>query len=85
MSSIECGIWNAIYIAIILSGIPLLFGILAGVVVGILQAATSVQEQTLSFFTKLVAVGGALYFFGGWGVSELSNYMRQSLEAIPLL
>ncbi len=85
MASGDFGLWNALYLAVVLSGIPLLAGVLSGGVVSILQAATSVQEQTLSFLTKLVAVVFVLYVFGGWGVSQLTGYLRQTLEAIPLM
>ena len=50
---------------------PLLGGTLfVGVVIGILQAATSIQEMTLSFIPKLIVLVVTLFFFGGWSISE---------------
>jgi len=57
---------EALWVAVMLAG-PLLGGILiAGVVIGIVQAATSIQEMTLSFVPKLIFIVVALLVIGNW-------------------
>jgi type III secretion HrpO family protein len=51
---------------LILSGPPILISMAVGLFVAILQAATQIQEQTLSFTVKLIAVIFTLLLMGGW-------------------
>ncbi|MDR2020751.1 MAG: flagellar biosynthesis protein FliQ [Treponema sp.] len=54
---------------------PLLFtALIVGLVVAILQATTSIQEQTLTFVPKVIAILLVLAFFGGWMFSSLGDY-----------
>jgi flagellar biosynthetic protein FliQ len=63
---------------------PLLGGTLfVGVVIGILQAATSIQEMTLSFIPKLIVLVVTLFFFGGWQILTLMEYFQSLLENLP--
>jgi flagellar biosynthetic protein FliQ len=64
-----------------LLGIALVVGLL----VGIFQAATSINEQTLSFIPKLVALGITLSVFGGWMINTLVDYTRVLFGRIPTL
>ncbi len=52
----------------------LLFGLVAGVLVSIFQAVTSIQEFTLTFVPKLLAVILALALFGPWMLSTMVNF-----------
>ena len=81
----DFGLWNAFYIAVILSGIPIIVSMASGLVVAIVQAATSVQEQTVSFFVKFCSIVLIIYYCGGWGLALLINYLREALESIPML
>jgi flagellar biosynthetic protein FliQ len=64
---------------------PLLGGTLfVGVVIGILQAATSIQEMTLSFIPKLIVLVFTLFFFGGWQILTLMEYFQSLLENLPI-
>ena len=54
-------------------------------VVGLLQAATSIQEATLSFIPKLIGVFLALVLFGGVTGGLLADYLREAASAIPLM
>jgi flagellar biosynthetic protein FliQ len=64
---------------------PLLGGTLfVGVVIGILQAATSIQEMTLSFIPKLIVLVVTLFFFGGWQILTLMEYFQSLLENLPI-
>ena len=68
---------EALWVAVMLAG-PLLGGILiAGVVIGIVQAATSIQEMTLSFVPKLIFIVVALLVIGNWRVFLLIPVMLQ--------
>ncbi len=55
---------QAVWYVTLLSAVPLGLGMLVGFVCGVLQAATQIQEQTLTFVPKLVVIGAALYFGG---------------------
>jgi len=53
--------------------------------VGILQAATSIQEMTLSFIPKLGAMILALVIFGSWQIAVMVDFIRRIFERIPEL
>ncbi|WP_290873300.1 flagellar biosynthesis protein FliQ [Aquabacterium sp.] len=63
---------------------PLVLVVLAvGLVVSIFQAATQINEQTLSFVPKLLAAFATLGVAGPWMLSTLVNYIQQVLQMIP--
>jgi len=65
---------------------PLLLSALAvGLLIGIFQAATQIQEQTLSFIPKLVALVLALAVGGPWMVNSWLYFSRRLIEQIPAL
>ena len=65
---------------------PLLGSALAvGLVVGMLQAATQINEMTLSFIPKLMVLVLALVVAGPWMLAVIVNYTRQLMEQIPSL
>ena len=75
---------EALIITIMIAG-PLLGGILlVGVVIGILQAATSIQEMTLSFFPKLIIVVAILFVLGGWQILTLVEYLQSLLATLSM-
>jgi flagellar biosynthetic protein FliQ len=76
---------HTLYITMLVS-LPLL-GIALGVglLVGIFQAATSINEMTLSFIPKLIAVGVALSIFGGWQINTIVEFTRSIFQRIPAL
>ena len=59
---------------LILSGPPILISMAVGLFVAIFQAATQIQEQTLSFTVKLVAVILTLLLLGGWLGSQITQF-----------
>jgi flagellar biosynthesis protein FliQ len=76
---------EALWIAVLLAG-PLLGGILlAGVVIGIVQAATSIQEMTLSFVPKLIFIVVALLLIGSWQISLFVDYFERVFLLIPVM
>jgi flagellar biosynthetic protein FliQ len=63
---------------------PLLFtALIVGLVVAIFQATTSIQEQTLTFVPKIIAILLVLAFLGGWMFSSLGDYTVQLFRRIP--
>lgn len=74
---------QAIEMTLLLSA-PLLFSALAiGLVVSIFQAATQINEQTLSFIPKLVGVFVVLIFAGPWMVTMMVDFIRRLFGNIP--
>ena len=74
---------RAAMLAFILSGVPLSVGLVVGLFVSVLQAATQIQEQTLTFVPKLVAICAVLFLFGKMLTSVLIDYAREILFALP--
>ena len=65
---------------------PLLLSALAvGLVVAILQATTSIQEQTLTFVPKVLTILTVLGLLGGWMFSSLGDYTVQLFRMIPAM
>ena len=63
---------------------PVLLTVLVvGLVVSIFQAATQINEATLSFVPKMVAAVAVLAFAGPWMLSTLVEYLQRTLQAIP--
>lgn len=54
-----------------------------GLVISILQATTSIQEQTLTFVPKVVAIFSVLFLFGGWMLSLLIDFTLNLFSQIP--
>jgi flagellar biosynthesis protein FliQ len=71
---------NAIYTVLIVSGPLLLIALAVGLIVSIFQATTSIQEQTLAFVPKIVAVLVALIFFGPFMISKTTSYFHDILN-----
>ncbi|MBB3877645.1 flagellar biosynthesis protein FliQ [Sphingomonas pseudosanguinis] len=67
-----------------LAATPILLPVLvSGLVIGMIQAATSINEQTLSFVPKLIVVAVSILIFGGLIVGLLSDFMVSMFERIP--
>jgi flagellar biosynthetic protein FliQ len=63
----------------------LLAGLLVGLLVSIFQAATQIQEQTLSFIPKIVVTGVVIAVGGPWMLDQLVGYTQTLFTSIPLL
>jgi flagellar biosynthetic protein FliQ len=74
-------LWIAVLVAAPLLGVALA----TGLIVGIFQAATSIQEMTLSFIPKLAVMVLALVIFGGWQIGVMVDFFRRIFERIPTL
>ena len=76
---------QAMEIAMLISA-PLLIAALAtGLLISIFQAATQINESTLSFIPKLVVIVLTLLIAGPWMITTLTDYIRQLFESIPTL
>ncbi|MDR1470685.1 MAG: flagellar biosynthesis protein FliQ [Spirochaetaceae bacterium] len=65
---------------------PMVLGALGvGLLVAIIQATTSIQEQTLTFVPKVLVILGVLFFFGAAMFSTLGNYTEQLFRMIPYM
>ena len=76
---------EALWVTLIVSTPLLGVGLVVGVLVGVIQAATSINEMTLSFIPKLVAMAVAVVLFGNWQIGILSDFIRNIYHRIPAL
>jgi flagellar biosynthetic protein FliQ len=76
---------RALEITLMLAAPLLIVALVTGLVIGAFQAATSINEQTLSFIPKLVAISTVLIFAGPWMLKVLVSYTRELFESIPSL
>jgi flagellar biosynthetic protein FliQ len=74
---------TAMEITLLVSAPLLLVALVIGLIVSIFQAATQINEATLSFIPKLVGVFIALVVAGPWMLSVMLDYMRQVFTGIP--
>ena len=76
---------QAIEMTLMVSAPLLLSALVIGLIVSIFQAATQINEQTLSFIPKLVGIFVALIIAGPWMLSVMLDYMRGVFSSIPSL
>mgnify|MGYP001627646324 CR=1 FL=1 len=74
---------TAMEITLMVSAPLLLVALIVGLVISIFQAATQINEATLSFIPKLIAVFIALVLAGPWMLSVMLDYMRGVFTGIP--
>ena len=74
---------QAVEMTLILAGPLLLSALAVGLIVSIFQAATQINEQTLSFIPKLIATFIALLLAGPWMLQMMVEFIRRLLENIP--
>ncbi|MDQ3186775.1 MAG: flagellar biosynthesis protein FliQ [Pseudomonadota bacterium] len=76
---------KAMEVTLMVSAPLLLVALATGLLVSVFQAATQINEMTLSFIPKLVALFATLVVAGPWMLSVMVDYMRQILEEIPAM
>jgi flagellar biosynthetic protein FliQ len=76
---------QAIYITILVASPMLLTALIVGLAVSVFQAATQINEATLSFIPKLFGILAALAIAGPWMVTMITDYMRQVFTNIPTI
>lgn len=76
---------QSIYMIIIISAPMLLIALAVGLIVSVFQAMTQIQEQTLAFIPKILAVFLSLVIFGPWMLTLLLDYTRDLFQQLPQL
>lgn len=76
---------SGIFHILIVAAPVLSIGLLVGLVVSIIQATTSIQEQTLTFVPKIAAILLALFYFGPWMIQTLAEFTRDIFMQIPAM
>ncbi len=76
---------NAMEITLLVAGPILLTVLMIGLIVSIFQAATQINEATLSFIPKLIGVFGVLLIAGPWMLTTLVDYMHLVFTNIPAM
>jgi len=74
---------DALYMVMLISAPMLILGLLVGVMVSIFQATTQIQEQTLVFIPKIIAIFVAIVVFGPWMLSLMVDYTREIFISLP--
>ena len=76
---------QAMQVTLMLSAPLLLVALVVGLIISIFQAATQINEATLSFIPKLLAVFVTMVLAGPWMLAQILDYMRQLFSSIPQL
>jgi flagellar biosynthetic protein FliQ len=76
---------QAIFTCLYVAGPMLVFGLVTGLIIGILQAVTQIHEMTLTFIPKIVAVAVALVIFMPWILTRLTGFSTFALEKIATM
>ncbi|MGF6442697.1 flagellar biosynthesis protein FliQ [Paraburkholderia youngii] len=76
---------QAMYIGLMMAAPLLLVALVVGLVVSLFQAATQINESTLSFIPKLLAIAATLVIAGPWMLTTMLDYLRHTLTSIPTL
>ena len=76
---------DAISVAMKVALPMLMAGLIVGLVVSVFQAVTQIQEQTLAFIPKIVAIAAVLVILGPWMLGQVLSYTSDLYESIPAL
>lgn len=76
---------DALMVTTLLAAPLLLSALVIGVLIGMFQAATQINEMTLSFVPKLLVLAATIVLAGPWMLQLLVNYTEQLIESIPSL
>ena len=74
---------QGLYILLMVAAPVLLAVLVVGLVVSVFQAATQINEATLSFVPKIIAAVAVLAFAGPWMMTTLVEYLQRTLQSIP--
>ena len=74
---------NGVLTILLVAAPPLILGLVVGLLVSIFQAVTSIQEPTMAFVPKIVAVLFSLIIFGYFMLSTLFEYVNSLFGSIP--
>ncbi len=74
---------QGLYMLMLVAAPILIVVLLVGVVISVIQAATQINEATLSFVPKIIAAVATLAIAGPWMITQLVEYIQRTLQAIP--
>lgn len=74
---------QALNVTVLLAAPLLLTALILGLIVSLFQAASQINEMTLSFIPKLLGLVAVVYLAGPWMLGLITGYARQLFEAIP--
>ena len=74
---------DALMVTALLAAPLLLSALAAGLLIGMFQAATQMNEMTLSFIPKLMVIAGSLYFAGPWMLNLITDFALTLISGIP--
>lgn len=77
--------YQAMKMVLIVAGPSLVVTLAVGLLISVFQAATQINEMTLAFIPKLVAVAATLVLLGPWLIGTMTDYIRQIMTQIPSL
>lgn len=75
---------RVIILSLLISMPMLLVGLLVGVIISIVQAVTQIQEMTLTFIPKILAMAVALVFFMPWILNQLATFATEMFGPMPM-
>lgn len=76
---------EAVLTVLLVASPMLISGLVVGLLVSLFQATTQIQEQTLAFIPKIVAVLLAIVIFGAWMLRTMVEFTARLIEAMPRL
>ena len=76
---------ESLLVAVMIASPMLAIALAVGLLIGIVQAATSINEMTLSFIPKLAALVIVLMLLGSWQISVMVDFTRRLFERIPTI
>jgi len=76
---------GALELTLLVAAPMLLSALVVGLVVSVFQAATQINEMTLSFIPKLIAIFAAILISGPWAITMMTDYMRRLITSIPTM
>ncbi len=74
---------RALMLAVMLAAPMLIFALVTGLLISILQAVTQVQEMTLTFIPKMLAIAAAMIIFGQWILVTMIGHAREIFNMLP--
>ncbi|GAA0256642.1 flagellar biosynthesis protein FliQ [Rhodanobacter caeni] len=74
---------HALYVAMLVAAPLLLTALAVGLLIGVIQAATQINEMTLSFIPKLIAMALVALIAGPWMLRVLVQFTKQLIESLP--
>ncbi|MFH2049460.1 MAG: flagellar biosynthesis protein FliQ [bacterium] len=76
---------EALSVTLMIAGPMLLFGLIIGLVISVFQAITQINEMTLTFVPKILAIALALLIFMPWMINIATDFTRHMFDLIPTL